>query len=109
MSKGSIFVLSSYYEGFPNVLCEAMYAMLPCVSSDCVSGPSELIEQGENGYLFEIGDVDFLANKLLELGRDEHMRKQLGYAAHKTVERLSVEKIYLKWVAAVLRVMEELK
>ena len=109
MSKGSIFVLSSYYEGFPNVLCEAMYAMLPCVSSDCVSGPSELIEQGENGYLFEIGDVDFLANKLLELGSDEHMRKQLGYAAHKTVERLSVEKIYLKWVAAVLRVMEELK
>lgn len=109
MSKAGIFVLSSYYEGFPNVLCEAMHAKLPCISSDCVSGPSELIEQGENGYLFDIGDVDFLAKKLADLGRDEQLRNRLGHAANETTARLSVDKMYLKWKATVQRVMEKAK
>lgn len=98
LKKSKIFVLSSHYEGFPNVLCEGMYAGLGCISSDCVSGPSELINEGVNGYLFDVGDVDMLTNKLDKLMNDEKLRAQVGNAANETVkERLLVSSIYKKW------------
>lgn len=105
MKKSSIFVLSSNYEGFPNVLCEAMYAGLPCISSDCISGPGELIENEKNGYLFPVGDEDLLAEQLKELLSNEDLRESFGQEAHKTVSRLSVEEIYEKWATMVSEVI----
>lgn len=70
LAAASIFVLPSFYEGFPNALIEAMSIPLTCVSSDCVSGPAEIINHGENGFLFETGNVDALALILDELIND---------------------------------------
>lgn len=60
-----LFVMTSYYEGMPNALMEAMCLGIPVICSDCpCGGPRELIENGLNGYLFKNNDCDDLINKM---------------------------------------------
>ena len=98
MKKAKIFVLSSFYEGFPNVLCEAMHAGLPCISTKCECGPSELITDGENGFLVDIGDIATMSEKMSLLIDDEELRNRLGRAAEKYTERLEYKTISIKWL-----------
>ena len=98
MKKARIFVLSSFYEGFPNVLCEAMHAGLPCISTKCECGPSELITDGENGFLVDIGDIATMSEKMSLLIDDEELRNRLGRAAEKSTERLEYKTISSKWL-----------
>ena len=66
MQKSDGFVLSSDAEGFPNVLVQALYCECKIISSDCESGPREILEEGKWGHLFKVGDVDDLILKLEE-------------------------------------------
>jgi len=66
MKKASVLCCTSIYEGFPLVLIEAMYYGLPVVAWDLPYGPSEIIEDGINGYLTSFGKKEELADKLLE-------------------------------------------
>jgi len=59
-----VVVLSSQYEGMPNSLIEAIGCGIPVVSYDCPIGPSEIIEDGVNGFLVELNNVDELAQKI---------------------------------------------
>ena len=95
LSKSKVFVLSTKYEGFPNVLCEAMEAGLPCIASDCVSGPRELIQNNENGWLFEIANVDELET-LLRMCMSNDM-SEVGAKAKKSVERLHLDSNLKSW------------
>ena len=97
MKKSRIFVLSTRYEGFPNVLCEAMYAGLPCISSDCEFGPSELIRDGENGFLFPVGDADRLYEQLDTLMGDEKRRERMGALAKTDTDFIESSRIYAQW------------
>jgi glycosyltransferase involved in cell wall biosynthesis len=63
------FVLSSDYEGFGNVLVEAMEYGLPIVSTDCVSGPSEVLRGGEFGRLVPVNDTRALADAMVDMLR----------------------------------------
>ena len=60
-------VMPSDREGFPMVLVEALAHGIVCVSSDCDSGPSEIIEPGRNGWLYPVADVPALTARLQAL------------------------------------------
>jgi len=74
LARASIFAFPSVTESFPIALLEGMAAGLPCVSFDCVTGPNEMIEDGENGFLVPLGDVELFTMRIKQLMRNEKLR-----------------------------------
>lgn len=72
-----LFVLSSDYEGFGNVIVEALEHGLPVVSTNCPTGPHEILEDGKYGTLVPVGDVGALARAMDEALSGNHDREQL--------------------------------
>ena len=64
LQTADAFVMTSDYEGMPNALMEAMAFGLPCISSDCRTGPKSLIRPNENGLLFRTGSAEDLEEKI---------------------------------------------
>ncbi len=75
-----VFVLTSRYEGIPFVLIEAMCKGIPIISSD-VGGIKEIIKNGENGILYNDGDMDYLIKSITDLIENKDKRVSLGLKA----------------------------
>ena len=102
LSEAKLFVLPSLSEGFPNALIEAMSLPLPCISSNCIAGPSDIIEDGVNGFLVEPGNVEALASALNRLIYDANLRNKLASEAYKIRETLAWDKIFPKYIDFVI-------
>jgi len=75
--NSSIFLLPSYYEGLPNVILEAMSCGLPIVATD-VGGISEVVHQGDNGFLIQPQDHIQISNSLKTVINDKSLRMKMG-------------------------------
>jgi glycosyltransferase involved in cell wall biosynthesis len=107
MSKAAAFVLSSDYEGFGNVIIEAMACGCPVVSTDCSFGPREIIIHEHNGLLSAVGDAPALAKNILQVTGDHGFAARLKRNAMATVRLYSSEAVaedYSKAIDACLGV-----
>lgn len=89
--------MSSYHEGFPNVLIEAMALGLPVVSFDCEAGPRNIVRDGVDGLLVPEGDVEALAKAMQQLMENDEQRLVMGRAALQVRDRFSEESILAAW------------
>ena len=97
------FILSSNYEGKPNVLIEAMCMGMPVISTDCPSGgPRELIHNGENGLLIDVNNVEEMKRAMKQIvgGRGE----TLGKKAYLTGKKLTDPYVFEEWKNVLFRV-----
>ncbi len=95
--EGSIFVMTSRFEGFGLVLIEAMSCGLPCIAFDCPYGPRDIIEDGKTGYLIPYDNDDIFIEKLTCLMEHPEERERMGKAAKEAVKRFSRDRIMNEW------------
>lgn len=96
-NSAKIFAFTSHFEGFPNALIEAMFMGLACISTDCPTGPSELITNGENGFLINVNDENALSEKMSILINDQKLIESYSNAAQKSVQKFKVESVSKEW------------
>lgn len=104
--KASIFVLPSSSEGFPMALIEAMGYGCAAVAYDCLTGPSDIIDNDVNGILLKVGDVDKLTKTLQTLIDHPEKRERVGRNAEKIVDNLKIENITKRWFEILHRVLK---
>lgn len=97
INKSEIFVFTSRYEGMPNALLEAMACGLPCIATNCVAGPSEIIENGKNGILVEVDDIEQITQKIIYLIENKEIANKMGNEAKKVLINYSVDNIFTKY------------
>jgi glycosyltransferase involved in cell wall biosynthesis len=98
MKCAKFFILSSRYEGFGNVLLEALACRTPVIATNCETGPSEIIENGKNGLLVPVEDENALKLAMEKLFYDRELYKKLKTNTWKSVERFGVKNIVKKWI-----------
>lgn len=89
----SVFAFTSSSEGFPNVVGEAMSAALPTVVYDCIAGPSDLIIDGETGFLIPLHNELLFESRLKQLMESEDLRMKMGLKGAKSVKMFSVDAV----------------
>jgi glycosyltransferase involved in cell wall biosynthesis len=98
-AHADVFVLSSRYEGMPNVVLEALACGVPIVAFDCPHGVSEIVRDGVNGRLLPAEDVPALTAALVSLLRDAAAQARMRAAIPATLASFSAPAVSARWNA----------
>jgi len=102
--KADLFVFPSKFEGFPNALCEAMSLGLPVVASNC-SGNRDIVQNGENGLLFPVGDYRALIHQIETFLLHPTEAQRIGKYATRIAQTYSEQKILGLWKTLITKVL----
>lgn len=92
IKQSTLFFLPSYTEAMPMSILEAMGYGLPIVSTN-VGGIPQLVKPGENGYLYEPGDIDGMADGIIKILQDDELAKAMGACSYNMIkDKYSLEK-----------------
>lgn len=103
LDKADLFVMSSLNEGMPNALMEAMISGIPCISTDCDFGPSDIIDNGTNGLLVRTNDIEDLTKSInYAINNYDKMIEMSRKAIIDMKSKFSEEIVLNKWYKAIL-------
>jgi len=98
-----LFILSSNYEGLPNTLIEAQAACVPIISSNCPTGPKEILMNGRLGDLFNPGDYKNLCKKIYNYYKNRKLLKKKSILAKKYLYRFDYQDNLNKYVIVIMK------
>ena len=103
IKSSDLFILSSNYEGLPNTLIEAQVASVPIISSNCPTGPKEILMNGKLGDLFSPGDYKNLCKKIYNYYRNRKLLKKKSILAKKYLYRFDYQENLNKYVLVIMK------
>lgn len=103
IKNSKFLVMSSDHEGFPMVLIEALAVGKPIISTDCATGPNEIIQHGHNGLLVPVDNVLALSDAMDELFFNKALYEHLSKNTMDSIKHLSIETIASAWEALAWR------
>ncbi len=98
IAKSDIFVLSSIMEGLPMVLLEALACGIPIISTDCETGPREVLGNGRYGMLVRVMDSNDLADKMLLLAWDSKLKEKYSKLSLERANKFEINKFVNQWI-----------
>ena len=107
MAESSMIISTSFFEGMPLVLLEALAAGLPIVTFNYMYGAEEIVTEGENGFIVELDDLEALADRIGRLITDEDLRKKMGENAYLSSQKFQPEVITRRWMDLFQRLRTE--
>ena len=87
LKNSDVFVLTSKYEGFPHVLLEAMTLEIPIISTNCLTGPKDILKKGKLGYLVKVDDTEKMSKKIIALLKNNRRCSKKVKKAYKETEK----------------------
>lgn len=106
MKKASLYIQTSLYEGCPNALIEAVAVGLPSISTNCLSGPEEVLLKGKGGILIPIQDYDAVGKAIDDFFEHPDLYRQKQLEAYKALDRFKNERIMEQYLDAMEQILQ---